>query len=61
MSEESPYVVDRATGGNVELENLLRSLLKCYYFESRESDKIMRNNIYIWDSCISAFQLYSSL
>lgn len=47
MSEESPYVVGRATGDNLELENLLWSLLECYYFESVESDKVTGNNIYM--------------
>lgn len=50
MPEESPYIVGRATGGNLELENLLRSVLKCYCFESVRSDKVMGNKIYIWVS-----------
>lgn len=45
----------RTTGDNLELEHLLRSLLKCYYFDSVPSDKVIRNKICIWDMYISAF------
>lgn len=61
MSEEVPYVVDTSTGSNLDLEDLLRSLLNCYYFESAHSDKVMGRKIYVWEMNISAFQLYSIL
>lgn len=64
MSEESPYIVGRATGGNLELKNLLRSLLKCYCFESVSSDKVMGNKICIWVSiylCFNYTAVYSIL
>lgn len=48
-------MVGRTTGDNLEFENLLRSLLKCYYFDTVQSDKVIRNKICIWYMYISVF------
>lgn len=44
MSEEFPDVVGGGTGSNLDLQDLLRSLLNCYCFESIESDKVVGKN-----------------
>lgn len=62
MSEEFPYVVGRGTGSNLDLEDLLRSLLNCYYFESVHSDKVMgKKHICLGDEyiCVSIIQHFT--